>query len=140
MEKRALLDIDRERTASAKLQKTLESERAEHVKSIDRLRAECNTVQVEVGRLREQVGALQNATMALKDERDRARGQLQETRAQLEATIRQAASDATPADHLGEALRRLRNAAVPQPAAPAPSASKTTTARQRSRKATSEGS
>ena len=58
MYKRALLDIDRERTASAKLQKTLESERAEHVKSIDRLGAERNTVQVDVGRLREQVGAL----------------------------------------------------------------------------------
>ena len=41
MEKRALLDIDKERTASAKLRKTLESERAE-----------CNTVQVDVGRPR----------------------------------------------------------------------------------------
>lgn len=138
MEKRALLDIDRERTTSAKLQKTLESERAEHVKSIDRLRAECNTAQAEIGRLREQVGALQNATMALEDERDRALGQLHETRAQLEATIRQAASDATRADHLGEELKRLRNATAQQPAAPAASTQKTTTARHRSRKATSE--
>jgi hypothetical protein len=140
MEKRALLDIDRERTASAKLQKMLESERAEHVKSIDRLRAECNTVQEEVGRLREQVGALQNATMALKDERDRALGQLQETRAQLEATIRQAASDAARADHLGEELKRQRDAAAQQPSVPAASASKTSTARRRSRKAKSEDS
>jgi hypothetical protein len=43
----SLHDIDRERTASAKLQKTSESERVEHVKSIDRLRAAFNTVQVE---------------------------------------------------------------------------------------------
>jgi chromosome segregation ATPase len=107
MEKRALLDMDRERTAAAKLQKTLESERAEYVKSIDRSRAECNTVLAEVGRLREQVGALQCATMALKDERDRTLGQLQETRAQLEATIRQAAGDAARADHLGEELQEF---------------------------------
>jgi chromosome segregation ATPase len=140
MERRALLDIDRERTASVKLQKTLESERAEHVKSIDRLRAECNTVQVEVGGLREQVGALQNATVALKDERDRAFNQLRETRTQLEATIRLAASDATRADHLGEELKRLRNTAAQQRAAPAASLPKATTARRRSRKATSEDS
>lgn len=53
MEKRALLDIDRERTVSAKLQKSIESERAEHAKSIDRLRSECNTAQADIGRLRE---------------------------------------------------------------------------------------
>jgi chromosome segregation ATPase len=137
MEKRALVDIDRERTASAKLQKALESERAEHLKSIDRLRAECHTFQVEVGRLSEQVGALQNATMALKDERDRAHDQLRETRAQLEAMIRQAASDATRAEHFGEELKRLRKA---QPAAPAASEPKTRAPRQRGRKAASEDS
>jgi chromosome segregation ATPase len=140
MEKRALLEIDRERTTSAKLQKKLESERAEHVKSIDRSRAECNTAQEEVGRLREQIGALQNATTVLKDERDRVLGQLQETRAQLEATIRQAASDAARADHLGEELKWQRNAAAQQPAAPTAPAPKTSTARRRSRKARSEGS
>lgn len=140
MEKRALLDIDRERTASAKLQKTLESERAEHAKSIDRSRAECNSVQAEVGRLREQVGALQHATIALKDERDRALVQLQETRAQLEATIRQAASDAARADHLEAELHRLRNAAEQRPESHAASVSKSTAARRRARKATAQGS
>jgi siroheme synthase (precorrin-2 oxidase/ferrochelatase) len=42
MEKRALLDIDRERTASAKLQKVLETERAVHAKLVDSLRSDCN--------------------------------------------------------------------------------------------------
>jgi chromosome segregation ATPase len=140
MEKRALLEIDRERTASAKVQKTLESERTEHVKSIDRLRRECNTFQVEVGRLREQVGALQNATTAFKDERDRALGRLQETRAQLEATIRQAAGDAARAEHVGAELKRLRTAATQQPAASAASARRTTTVKHRRRKAAAEGS
>lgn len=139
MEKRALLEIDRERTASAKMQKALEGERVEHVKSIDRLRSECNIVHVEVGSLREQVGALQNATMALKDERDRALGQLQETRIQLEATIRQAARDAARAEHVGEELKRLRNPVSQQPAAPAASAQATRTVKHRRRKAAAEG-
>jgi hypothetical protein len=81
--------------------------------------------------------------MALKDEHDRALDQLRETRAQVEATIRQAATDATRADHLGEELKRLRNAASQQPAAPetpAASAPQTTTAKHRRRKATSEDS
>jgi chromosome segregation ATPase len=104
------------------------------VKLIERSRAECNIAQAEVGRLREQVGALQNATMALKEERDRALGQLQETRDRLEATIRQAASDATRADQLGEELQRLRNAAAQQPISPAAPAPKNPKARRRDRK------
>ena len=51
MEKRALLNIDRERTASAKLQKTLDSERTEHAHWTEKLRADCNILQGEVGRL-----------------------------------------------------------------------------------------
>lgn len=75
MEKRALLNIDRERMASAKVQKMLESERSAHAHSTERLRTDHNMVQGEVGSLREQVGALRNSTLALKDERDRALAQ-----------------------------------------------------------------
>jgi predicted nucleic acid-binding Zn-ribbon protein len=53
MEKQVLLDIDRERTASAKLQKVLESERAEHTKLIEKLRSDYNSVQADLSRLRE---------------------------------------------------------------------------------------
>jgi hypothetical protein len=40
MEKRAFPEIDRERTAAAKLQKLLDSERAAHAVGVDRLRAD----------------------------------------------------------------------------------------------------
>ena len=89
MEKRALLDMDRERTASLKLQKALEHERAAHVKLLEQLRAEYATVQREVAKLREQLGALQHATTSLRDERDRAYGELSAARSGLEAAIRQ---------------------------------------------------
>jgi hypothetical protein len=61
MEKRALLEIDRERTTSAKLQKALESERSAHAAASERLRADHSAAQAMIGQLREQVGSLQNA-------------------------------------------------------------------------------
>lgn len=45
MEKRSLVEIDCERMATAKLQKTLESERATHTAVVERLRVDHNTAQ-----------------------------------------------------------------------------------------------
>jgi len=111
MEKRTLLEIDRERTATAKLQKTVEAERAGRLAAIDRARAAHDAAQSTVGQLREQIGPLQNSVNALTGERDRERAELQSVRAQLEATIRQAATDSARADHLRDELERSRTEA-----------------------------
>jgi chromosome segregation ATPase len=134
MEKRALLDMDRERTASLRLQKALENERAAHGKSLEQLRAEYGLVQREVAKLREQLGALQNATTSLKDERDRAFSELSATRSELEAAIRQAARDAARAQHLEEELERLRIRAEQESKTPTAPTRKSETIRRRRHK------
>jgi chromosome segregation ATPase len=106
MEKRALLEIDRERTATAKLQKTLGMERAEHATAIERARSEHSTALATIGHLREQIGALQNAVEALRHERDRERADLQSVRIELELAVRQAAAESARVEQLREELER----------------------------------
>lgn len=108
MERRALLEIDRERTAATKLQKKAEAERAEHAAAIERARIEQNATQATIGQLREQIGALQNSVNTLTNERDRERAELQSVREQLEAAIRQAATDSARANLLRDELERSR--------------------------------
>jgi septal ring factor EnvC (AmiA/AmiB activator) len=108
MEKRALQEIDRERTTAAKLQKVIEAERVEHIAAIARARGDYDAAHAKIAELREQNGALQNSVDVLKDERDRDRLELQSVRAQLEAAIRQSAADSARADHLHDELERRR--------------------------------
>lgn len=111
MEKRALVEIDRERTAAAKLQKRLDIERAEHTAALDRSRSEHNAAQTTMGHLREQIGALQNSVESLNYERDRERAELQATRTDLDAAVRQAAGDSARVDQLRDELERARREA-----------------------------
>jgi hypothetical protein len=76
MEKRALVEIDRERTAAARLQIRLDTKRAEHTAVLDGSRSEHNATQTTIGNLREQIGALQNSVEPLSYERDRERAEL----------------------------------------------------------------
>lgn len=111
MEKRALVEIDRERTAAAKLQKRLDAERAEHTAALDRARSEHNAAQMTIGHLREQIGALQSSVEALNYERDRERAELQAVRTNLDAAVRQAAADNARVDQLRDELERTRREA-----------------------------
>lgn len=111
MEKRALVEIDRERTSAAKLQKRLDIERAEHTAALDRSRSEHNAAQMTIGHLREQIGALQNSVEALNYERDRERAELQAVRTHLDAAVRQAAGDSARVDQLRDELERARREA-----------------------------
>lgn len=106
MERRALLEVDRERTAAAKLQKKAEAERAEQKAALERAHTEQNATQATIGQLREQIGALQNSVKTLTNERDRERAELQSVREQLEAAIRQAATDSAQANLLRDELER----------------------------------
>ncbi|KFC76340.1 DNA-binding protein [Massilia sp. LC238] len=111
MEKRALVEIDRERTAAAKLQKRLDAERAEHTAALDRARSEHDAAQMTSGHLREQIGALQSSVEALKYERDRERAEAQAVRTNLDAAVRQAAADNARVDQLRDELERTRREA-----------------------------
>jgi chromosome segregation ATPase len=108
MERRALLEIDRERTAAAKLQKKAEVERAEQRAALERARTEQNATQATIGQFKEQTSALQNSVRTLTNERDRERAELQSVRERLEAAIRQAATDSARANLLREELERSR--------------------------------
>jgi regulator of replication initiation timing len=134
MEKRALLEIDRERTTSAKLQKALESERSAHAAAGERLRADHNAAQAMIGQLREQVGSLQNAVETVVEERNRERTELQSLRTQLEAAIRQSAADAARAAHVSDELQRLRDGRTKPKAAKASAREATSTGKSRRRK------
>jgi hypothetical protein len=63
-EKRFLLDLDRERTVTAKVQKRLESEQASRRLEEERLRAEASGVHSEVGALRQSIGLLEGQLKA----------------------------------------------------------------------------
>lgn len=107
-EKRALLEIDRERMAAAKLQKTLESERATHAAASERFRTDQNNTQSVIAELRAQVSTLKNVAESLGSERDRERAELQMVRDQLENAIRRAAAESARAEQMSTELERNR--------------------------------
>jgi len=109
MEKRALLDMDRERTVSAKLQKALEEERALHAQKQDRLHAEQAAAQEAIGQLHGQLYAAQATVTTLTQEREHAREEAQALRTQLETAIRTAASESARVEQLNYEIDRLRN-------------------------------
>lgn len=116
MEKRALLEIDRERTTSAKLQKALESERNAHAVASERLRADHNAAQAMIGQLREQIGALQNAVSTLDKARNLDSAELESLRGHLEAAIRQGAVESARAEEIRGELERYRTETRTRPA------------------------
>jgi len=68
-EQRAQLEIERERTATARMQKYLESFRRSAQEAEERQRAESKALQAELGQVRQQLGAVEGAHQALHAER-----------------------------------------------------------------------
>ncbi|MES2264927.1 MAG: DNA-binding protein [Pseudomonadota bacterium] len=104
MQKYALQEIDRERTATSKLQKTLDAERLAAAAAGEKQRIEYNAVQAGMADVRQQVGALEGTVEVLRHARDRALEELQAARIQLEGAIGQAASNHSRADRLQQEL------------------------------------
>ncbi len=115
MERRASLEIDRKRTASAKIQKRLEAEREATAAAAQRLCTDYGAAQATIGQLREQVSSLQSLLLTLGNERDREREGLQSIRAQLQDAVRSAAAQSARADGLRNELERQRNEAAARP-------------------------
>ncbi len=69
-EKRALLDIDRERIAATRLRKELEQNKVESSKIAERHRSELDSIQDQLGDLKQKNGQLQGMLQAVGAERD----------------------------------------------------------------------
>jgi chromosome segregation ATPase len=94
-EKRALMEIDRERSATVKLEKDLANVRAEAVRVAEQYRLELQESQQQVGDVRQRVGELEGQLQAAKVQVEQRTRETHELQKQLtEAVIRAAASDA----------------------------------------------
>lgn len=94
--------------ASAKLQKSLDSERSAHSAARERFRTDHNNTQSVVAELRAQVSTLKNVAESVGIERFRERTELQTVREQLENAIRHAAAETARAEQMRTKLERNR--------------------------------
>ena len=94
-EKRALLEIDRERQAAARLQKELDAAARKAEQSVSRHREELQKLQGQLGNLRQQVGVLEGNLDALRTANARyidEAAQAREQRDQLALSLTNAAA------------------------------------------------
>lgn len=105
MQKHALLEMDRERTNQAKLQKVLDAERAASAAVIERQRIEYNIQQTALADLRQQVGAFEGRQQTTAQARDEALDQLDQLRQQLSNAAAQTIYANSRAEHLQEQLQ-----------------------------------
>lgn len=84
LEKRALMEVDRERTTANKLQKTLDLERHGSSINADRQRTELNAAQQAAAELRLTLGLTQGQVHTLASERDSASKKLELAQAELQ--------------------------------------------------------
>jgi chromosome segregation ATPase len=88
-EKRALLEVDRERSTAARLQKELDAARAEAAKALEQYRLETQALQQQLGNMRHQAGMLEGQLEAAKANAERAMRDLQDAQGKFtEAAIR----------------------------------------------------
>lgn len=90
-EKRALIEIDRERTAAAKAQKELTQERRAGAELIERQRSESAALQRELGDIRQQLGVAEGGLTRMRELSEQQAGQLEAVREQLARQATEAA-------------------------------------------------
>lgn len=79
LEKRTLLDLDRERTTTSRLQKQLDAERKASACRIEGIQGQVQTAQFQLARQSQELGGYIAKTELLADERDRAARQAAES-------------------------------------------------------------
>ncbi len=107
-EKRMLVDIDRERTASAKLQKELEAQVAASSRTAQQHRQECNALQQALGDSREKNGQLEGALQAVTASLDLARLESRQLQTQLNEAQVQIVRLGSQADDLHRQLEETQ--------------------------------
>ncbi len=108
MEKRTMLDIDRERTTAAKVHKRIEAERQAATSALNDLRIVNDTAQNTINQLREKISSLQGSLKTLDSERNREREELTSVRAELQKAVANAAAESTRADAIHAELARQK--------------------------------
>lgn len=99
-EKRALLEIDRERSANAKLEKELASTRADAAKLAERHRLEVHGLQQQLGDARQSVGGLEGQLHAARAEVEQRARENQELQKRITATVERASAAESDRDTL----------------------------------------
>ncbi|NYT61026.1 DNA-binding protein [Alcaligenaceae bacterium] len=99
-ERRMLLDMDRERTATAKLQKEVDALGAESLRAAIQHRKEFNTLQQTLGDSRQKNGQLEGALQAVTTSLDRANLETKQIQAQLNDSTAQTMSYRSQAEDL----------------------------------------
>ena len=128
-------EVERERAGAARLQQTLDTQRAAATTAAELHRAELRETLAVVADLRQQVGALQSAATAAIASRDDARQQLDALRGDLSSATARASDAAAHAQRLETELRHAaelyeaRLAAASAKAAPLPATSSRKTRR-----------
>lgn len=97
-ESRALLEIDRERTIAARLQKDFEIARASALEAADRHRAEVSTLQDEIGNQKGRIGHLEGELGAVSVSRDQLLTDLNQERGSIRELSTRLASVAHEAE------------------------------------------
>lgn len=97
-EERALAEIDRERTRSAKLQKEIEQVRAGASQATNRHQSEVSLLHAEAGQLRQTIGVLEGQLQATQSDRERTSAAAESLRQQLTQSASQAAGCRAEAD------------------------------------------
>lgn len=98
-EERALLEIDRERTLTAKLQKELDQVRAGASQTAERHRTEIAVLQAELGDFRQQTGIMEGNLQAATAGRNRLAAELDALRTQLTEAVIQASGSRVEAEN-----------------------------------------
>jgi chromosome segregation ATPase len=98
-EERSLVEIDRERTQAAKLQKELEQVRAAAAQQAEHHRSEVNSLQTSLGEVRQQLGVLEGSLRAAIASRDELVAEVTSVRASLTDAAGQRAALRVEADN-----------------------------------------
>ena len=113
LEKRALVELDRERTAVGKLQKSLESERQVTAAKYEKLQLDAQTVQIQLVRQEHALASQRTEISALRVERDSAMASVAEGREATAALASQLAAEQARVQELRQQLRSfLKQAAL----------------------------
>jgi chromosome segregation ATPase len=105
-EQRALVEIDRERTAATKLERTLDSERSLSAASLQKLQAELTHVRIEAAKQARDFAALEGDLRRVIDKRDSARNMAAQLQTMTADLTTQIAAERARADVLQEQLNR----------------------------------